>query len=115
MSKKLKFCGIEFELINEPTKEGQAIIERFEHPYKRYTDIYDAYSYPSSRKVAIWDEWQQWFKNLPDSENGHEVIAWEMFIGSRCTSNFTISAMATKGNRAIYMYITRDHNKAVII
>lgn len=116
MSKKyLSFAGKDFELVNYTTKEGEAIVDRFEHPWKKYEDIYDAYTYPSKTKVDIWRSWYEWFKTLPDTDGGHYVYAWDMFIVSRNTSAFSISAMCEKGTRLLYFYITRDHAKVVIV
>lgn len=104
-----------FEVYKANTNTGQAIIDRFESPYKVYRSIYDAYKRPSHAKVKAWETWQEWYRTLPAELGGHDVEKYGMFVSSRCTSNFTISAKLTKGERLIYLFITKDHNKAVIV
>ena len=115
MKNYLSLAGKHFEVVNPNTKEGQTIINRFEHPWKKYEDIYDAYTYPSLTKVDIWRTWKDWFTALPDTDGGHYLYGWDMFIQSKNIAAFSISAMIEKGNRLIYLYITKEHNKAVIV
>lgn len=112
--KYLDFAGRRFELVNADTVAGQTIVNRCLSPV-RYSNIFEAYGRPSQTKVEIWDDWKEWFNNIRNIEQSHKTYSVFIFIYSRCTSNFTIVFNAVKGERNIFGYITKDHNKAVII
>ena len=118
MSKSyLGLNGERFEVVNPFTKEGQAIIARLDgdNIHRGYVDIFDAYGRPSEAKRLIWEYWRQWFLSCEGSDKNHDIYSYDMYIPSRCTSNFTISFYMTKGNRHLYGYITKSHNKVVIV
>lgn len=112
--KYLEFAGRRFELVNADSVAGKAIVNRCLSPIQ-YSNIYDAYDRPSQTKIEIWDDWKKWFDNIHNIEQSHKSYSGFMFIYSRCTTNFTIVFNAVKGERTIFGYISKDHNKAVII
>ena len=71
-------------------------------PCKVYDNIYEAYGRPSTRKVAIWEAWKNWFYEvLRDNNDG------EIYITSRNTNFFTVGGyIETPINETWAFYIT---------
>ena len=108
----ITFNGKDFELCTRKNSlEKSASILAIENALGHgYRDIFDAYKNPSTRKVKIWLNWDNYFSELcnkyPDIENVQRRITG---VNSHV---FTICAIITfKNNEHYYMKITPSHNR----
>lgn len=95
--------GYCFEVIR--SKHTDRMIEQHGYDYLNRTSLYDFYDNPSSYKIAIWDEWQEWYKNN-DCVTNLAVIAGSTYaftIGAFYIDPETLEILG-------YFRITRDHN-----
>ena len=84
-------------------KKGKPVIDLYgEHftevkgqgvPTMRYDDITSAYGRPSDRKIAIWNYWKRWFRDVLSDNNGGDI-----YVTSRNTNFFTIGGFIDSPN-----------------
>ena len=98
--------GKEFEKINETTKQAAALVSDISRTTKK--DIFGIYGRPSVTKIKIYQSWKNWYKGISDNDNNFGCMRG----GS---STFSIGGIIEEANRTIYLYITKDHNRAVVI
>lgn len=96
--------GESFKVLNN-LKSGKYMLENIKSPCKGYKSITDAYGRPSTRKIAIWENWVEWFHNT--FESGEIVVA------SRNTNFFSIAFRGYTENRLYKGYITYTRNEVV--
>lgn len=74
----------------------------YAHNLYGYDDIYDAYERPSQTKIAIWNEWEDWFL----SNNGHCVVS------SKNCNFFTVQGFVrdSETNKLYFASITYANN-----
>lgn len=75
------------------------------NPQIRWTDIYNAYTTPSTRKIAIFNSWIDWF--IRNSTDGLDYMG----ITSRNCNIFTLGGKITIGDKVYTFYITPTYNK----
>ena len=95
----LEINGDLFEVVNPDTKKGIGLYRSYDFFVFRYgvRTIYQAYKTPSTRKVAIYE---QWVRDL-------NVIGCEGITVTGASSSFF--SIAAKCNRGLF-YITPSHN-----
>ena len=66
--------------------------------------LYDVYKKPSALKVAIYNDWINWFNCC--SENANDFITVESYS----SSFFTLSGVVTINNETYIIKLTASHN-----
>ena len=97
MTKRYKDIILNGEIFTLDTKETET------ETMLTRRDIYDCYERPSQHKVAIFNEWRNWFV----ANNGYCTVS------SYNCMMFTIAGYVTdiNTNERYYCYITKSYNK----
>lgn len=59
----MEIKGMHFQVKELTARESANVIDAYNRRHK-YVDIYDAYKRPSNAKVAVWNEWVSWAKDV---------------------------------------------------
>lgn len=103
--KTITINGVDFENITAP-KQRAGIIDDINSTY--LSSLFDIYNRPSNTKIDIFHEWSTWFEDI-DAGAGR-------FGCLRGSSNtFSIGAVTSYAGRELYFYITKDHNRVVVV
>ena len=79
---------------------------RHNYPDISYEDLWDVYGMPSERKIAIWNDWQEWEKIVARDNN-----AIHMWVQSHNCNFFTIGGVIdtpTDEHYGFYITATRQ-------
>ena len=88
--------GINFEVMNTKT-----------NPYSwGKSDIYELYQRPSAIKVAIWEDWLNFFRNLGYIDT--------IRVHGNCMMFSIVADIVSKDGNRYNFYITKAHNKVYI-
>lgn len=77
-----------------------------------YSNIWNAYERPSWDKEKIWNNWYSWFNDCIRKYGYKRIDDFQMFIRSRNTFQFTISAniIDSETGECLVLDITASHN-----
>lgn len=101
MTKTITINGREFEVTKREYKNMCDVIRTAGRTLNYY------YNRPSTTKEAINNEWFLWRCETPN------INFWG--VSGANTSTFSYTAHYTEGEHEYILYITRDHNRAIII
>ena len=100
------FDGRTFEVLSKPTKRVISILRNVSHPWKPYSfdarTIYQAYYKPSKRKIAIYEDWHEYFFHME----------CDLFSFVIPTYNYEIFTIAVRMDDKLF-YITPKHNYVI--
>ena len=97
--KLLEIHGKNFELIRPKQLSDYDKVAFHSRP-----DLFDYYEKPSQTKIAIWEDWIEWFCNTRGISN--------YYISSANCMQFTITASYRDNeNNKYIMVITKEHNR----
>ena len=101
--KTITINGVEFENITAP-KQRAAIVDDIDRT--SLVSIFDIYNRPSNTKIDIFNEWENFFDDISSARFG-------CLRGS--SNTFSYGAVASYAGRELYFYITKDHNRVVVV
>ena len=90
-----------------PKRVRESALNYWEHA--AFTDLFDVYrSKVSKAKYDVWRDWQHWM-----SETTHGMR--QFYIGSHNSMQFTLVGKCTTQYGETLLYITKEHNYAIIL
>ena len=99
MRKTIEIKGVTFE-VEKPSQYRL-------NPWRGFLNIHECYGRPSSIKVAIYEDWKNWFLNNEDADFSVEALG---VISYNCNF-FTIGAIVEYCDKLYNITITRSHNR----
>lgn len=103
--KNITINGVDFELVTGKKAAADIIADVNRTNLVNITDLYNR---PSNTKINIFSDWTKWYYEI-------EKISGRFGCMRGGSSTFSIGGYIETADNDIYLYITKNHNKAVLV